>query len=314
MASVLDSVNQRTQLVGQNRLELLLFSLGGRQLYGINVFKVKEVLQCPTLHAIPKRNPVVRGVAHIRGGTIPIMDLRQATGSRPQENVKDCFVIITEYNRSTQGFLVSGVERIVNMNWGAIHPPPSGTGRDSYLTAVTEVDGRLVEIIDVEKVLAEVTPHVEEVSDSVVREAQQQTVAKRHVLIADDSAIARKQIEKVLTSINVTSTSLKNGQEALDYLQAMVRDGKNPYDELMLVISDIEMPEMDGYTFTAEVRTDPALKDLYVILHTSLSGVFNEAMVKKVGANDFIAKFHPDELAKRVNKRITEIAVGVKAG
>src|SRR5690606_15774447 len=106
MASVLDTVNQRTQLVGQNRLELLLFSLGGRQQYGINVFKVKEVLQCPTLHAIPKRNPVVRGVAHIRGGTIPIMDLRQATGSSPLENIQDCFVIITEYNRSTQGFLV----------------------------------------------------------------------------------------------------------------------------------------------------------------------------------------------------------------
>ncbi len=313
MTSVLDSVNQRTQLVGQNRLELLLFSLGDRQLYGINVFKVKEVLQCPTLHAIPKRNPVVRGVAHIRGGTIPIMDLRQATGSRPQENVKDCFVIITEYNRSTQGFLVSGVERIVNMNWGAIHPPPSGTGRNSYLTAVTEVDGRLVEIIDVEKVLAEVTPHIEEVSDSIIREAQQETVAKRHVLVADDSSIARKQIEKVLTSINVTATSMKNGQEALDYLQAMISEGKNPYEELLLVISDIEMPEMDGYTFTAEVRSNPSLKDLYVILHTSLSGVFNEAMVKKVGANDFIAKFHPDELARRVNKRITEIAVGQKA-
>ncbi len=312
MASVLDSVNQRTQLVGQNRLELLLFSLGGRQLYGINVFKVKEVLQCPTLHAIPNRNPVVRGVAHIRGGTIPIMDLRQATGSRPQENVKDCFVIITEYNRSTQGFLVSGVERIVNMNWGAIHPPPSGTGSNSYLTAVTEVDGRLVEIIDVEKVLAEVTPHVEEVSDTIIQEAQQETVPKRHVLVADDSAIARKQIEKVLTSINLTTTSLKNGQEALDYLQAMIRDGKNPYDELLLVISDIEMPEMDGYTFTAEVRINPALKDLYVILHTSLSGVFNEAMVKKVGANDFIAKFHPDELARRVNKRIADVAIDRK--
>lgn len=309
MASVLDSVNQRTQLVGQNRLELLLFSLGGRQLYGINVFKVKEVLQCPTLHAIPKRNPVVRGVAHIRGGTIPIMDLRQATGSRPQENVQECFVIITEYNRSTQGFLVSAVERIVNMNWGAIHPPPSGTGRHSYLTAVTEVDGRLVEIIDVEKVLAEVTPHIEEVSDSIIQEAQQETLAKKHVLVVDDSSIARKQIEKVMSSINVSVTSVKNGQEALDYLQTMIKEGKNPYEELLLVISDIEMPEMDGYTFTAEVRANPSLRDLYLILHTSLSGVFNEAMVKKVGANDFIAKFHPDELAKRVNRRIAETAV-----
>ncbi len=309
MASVLDTVNQRTQLVGQNRLELLLFSLGGRQQYGINVFKVKEVLQCPTLHAIPKRNPVVRGVAHIRGGTIPILDLRQATGSSPQENIQDCFVIITEYNRSTQGFLVSAVERIVNMNWSAIHPPPSGSGRNSYLTAVTEVEGRLVEIIDVEKVLAEIAPLPDAVSNALIEESKQHTTTKKHVLIVDDSTIARKQIQKVMQEINVTATVLKNGREALTFLEDMLKAGKDPYEELLLVISDIEMPEMDGYTFTAEIRINPKLRDLFVILHTSLSGVFNEAMVKKVGANDFIAKFHPNELAKRVNKRMADVSL-----
>lgn len=307
MAGVLDSVNQRTQLVGQNRLELLLFSLGGSQLYGINVFKVKEVLQCPELNKIPKRNPVVIGVAHIRGGTIPIMDMRQATGCGAQENIKDCFIIITEYNRSTQGFLVGSVERIINMNWGAIHPPPKGAGRNSYLTAVTEVDGKLVEIIDVEKILAEVSPVADSVSEEIVNAASNQTGIHKHILIVDDSAIARKQIQKVIQSLGCQTTVLKNGQEALDFLEAMVAEGKDPYKELLLVISDIEMPEMDGYTFTAEVRANPSLVDLHVILHTSLSGVFNEAMVKKVGANDFLAKFHPDELAKRVNERIGEL-------
>lgn len=307
MASILDSVNQRTQLVGQNRLELLLFSLGGNQLYGINVFKVKEVLQCPRLSKIPRRHPVVRGVAHIRGGTIPIMDLRQATGGMPLENAQNCFVIITEYNRSTQGFLVRSVERIVNMNWGAIHPPPKGAGRDNYLTAVTEVEGRLVEIVDVEKILAEVSPLPEYVSADVLSESKNNPVQSRHVLIVDDSAIARKQIQKVVESLGLKTVVLKDGQEALTYLQTMLNEGKNPYDELLLVISDIEMPEMDGYTFTAEVRANPRLHDLHVILHTSLSGVFNEAMVRKVGANDFLAKFHPDELAKRVNQRIKEL-------
>lgn len=307
MAGVLDNVNQRTQLVGQNRLELLLFSLGGRQLYGINVFKVKEVLQCPPLNEIPKRHPVVRGVAHIRGGTIPIMDMRQATGYSRLENIKDCFVIITEYNRSTQGFLVSAVERIVNMNWGAIHPPPKGAGRDSYLTAVTEVDGRIVEIIDVEKILAEVSPLVDDVSADVIAAAGAQMNVNKHVLIVDDSAIARKQIEKVVQSLGVRTTVLKNGREALDFLKELVTQGQNPYSELLLVISDIEMPEMDGYTFTAEVRSDPRLAKMHIILHTSLSGIFNEAMVKKVGANAFLAKFHPDELAKRVCDRIKEV-------
>lgn len=310
MVSVLDSVNQRTQLVGQNRLELLLFSLGGRQLYGINVFKVKEVLQCPRLTAMPKRNPVVRGVAHIRGGTIAIMDLRQATGSSPLKDLENCFVIITEYNRSTQGFLVSAVERIVNINWNEVHPPPKGVGKDNYLTAVTEVEGRLVEIIDVEKVLAEVSPLPGDVSASVIEQSQTKTSVKKHVLIVDDSAIARKQIQKVVQSLGIRTTVLKDGREALDYLLDMLKQGKDPREELLMIISDIEMPEMDGYTFTAEVRANGDLKSLYIVLHTSLSGIFNEAMVKKVGADEFLAKFHPDELATRVNERMRAMVDG----
>ncbi len=307
MAGVLDSVNQRTQLVGQNRLELLLFNLGGSQTYGINVFKVKEVLQCPSLSEIPKRNPVIRGLAHIRGGTIPIMDLKLATGHPALDDLANCFVIIAEYNRSTQGFLVKGVERIVNMNWSDIHPPPKGAGRNNYLTAVTEVEGKLVEIIDVEKILAEVTPLREHVSAEIIEAAQEEISVQKHILIVDDSSIARKQIQKVVEALGVKTTLRKDGKEALEFLESLVEQGKDPYQELLLVVSDIEMPEMDGYTFTAEVRANPALKDLHIILHTSLSGVFNEAMVKKVGANDFLAKFHPDELANRVNGRISEL-------
>ena len=152
MAGVMDSVNQRTQLVGQNRLELLLFPLNSDQLYGINVFKGKEVLQCPKLTIMPRSSPVVRGVASIRGGTIPILDLSMATGSAPLANIENSFVIITEYNTKVQGFLVQSVERIVNMNWESIHPPPKGTGRHHYLTAVTHLDDKMVEIIDVEKI------------------------------------------------------------------------------------------------------------------------------------------------------------------
>jgi len=304
MAGIMDSVNQRTQLVGQNRLELLLFRLGGNQLYGINVFKVKEVLQCPPLNEIPKRSPVVRGVAHIRGGTISIMDMNLATGHGELENLPECFVIITEYNRSTQGFLVRSVERIVNMNWEDIHPPPKGAGSENYLTAVTEVEGKLVEIIDVEKILAEVSPISEEVSAGIIEDGIGERVIQKHVLIVDDSNIARKQIQRVIEGMGIKTTLKKDGREAVEYLQSLVDEGKNVCEELILIISDIEMPEMDGYTFTAEVRNNPELKDLHIILHTSLSGVFNEAMVRKVGADDFLAKFHPDELAKRVNDRV----------
>jgi two-component system chemotaxis response regulator CheV len=304
MASILDSVNQRTQMVGQNRLELLLFKLRGRQVYGINVFKVRDVLQCPQLTELPQRHRVIRGVAHIRGQTISVMDLSLATGGPPLENIEKCFVIIAEYNRAVQGFLVKSVERIVNMNWGAIHPPPKGSGRDHYLTAVTEIDNQLVEIIDVEKILAEITPTNETVSQAVLEKSAGKEPEDKIVLVADDSSVARNQIKRTIEQLGMKVVTKKDGREALDFLLDLVDDGKDINDEILLLISDIEMPEMDGYTLTAEIRGHEKLKNLYVLLHTSLSGVFNRAMVEKVGANDFIPKFNPDELAESVQKRL----------
>ncbi|MCY1275826.1 Chemotaxis protein CheV [compost metagenome] len=307
MAGVMDSVDRRTQLVGQNRLELLLFRLDGSQLYGINVFKVREVLQCPRLTVMPKSNQVVRGVANIRGGTIPILDLSMATGRPGLRDLANSFVIITEYNTKVQGFLVQSVERIVNLNWEEVLPPPSGTGRDHYLTAVTRVDGRMVEIIDVEKVLAEVAPTSEKISDGVLDPEVQSRAPGKRVLVVDDSSVARKQLLRCLDTVGVEAFALGDGRQALDYLRQMVDAGGRPGQELLMVISDIEMPEMDGYTLTAEIRHDTRLQDLHILLHTSLSGVFNQAMVKKVGANDFLAKFNPDDLAARVSERIRAV-------
>ncbi len=304
MAGVMDSVNQRTQLVGQNRLELLLFRLDGKQLYGINVFKVKEVLQCPKLTVMPKSNRIVRGVANIRGGTIPILDLAMATGLPGQTSLDHAFVIITEYNTKVQGFLVHSVERIVNMNWEEIHPPPKGTGRDHYLTAVTRVDNQLVEIIDVEKILSEVAPMSEAVSVGVIDEATHHKAVSLRVLTVDDSSVARKQVSRCLQTVGVEVVALNDGRQALEYLKQLVAEGKKPEEEFLMMISDIEMPEMDGYTLTSEIRNDPRMQKLHIVLHTSLSGVFNQAMVKKVGADDFLAKFRLDDLAARVVDRI----------
>ncbi|PID42354.1 MAG: chemotaxis protein CheW [Gammaproteobacteria bacterium] len=302
MTGVLDTVNQKTQLVGENRLELLLFRLNGSQIYGINVFKVKEVLQCPKLTMIPQRHPVVRGVAHIRGGTMPILDMGMATGQSgiPEEDVVNCFVIITEYNRKTQGFLVKGVERIVNLNWGDIHPPPKGAGKDNYLTAVTQLDDQLVEIIDVEKILAEVAPEEDNVSEELLDKSEKIDIHKQKILIVDDSSVARKQIQNCMHAVGLETVTMNNGQQAYDYLCNLIADGKKVSDHILLMISDVEMPEMDGYTLTTKCKSEPALSELFIMLHTSLSGVFNRAMVEKVGADDFMAKFSPDELAERV--------------
>lgn len=304
MNSVLDSVNSRTQLVGENRLELLLFKLDGSQVFGINVFKVKEVLQCPRLHDMPNCHPVVRGVAHIRGGTLPIIDMNQAVGGAPLEDIENCFIIIAEYNRTTQGFLVRTVEHIVNLHWETVHPPPAGVGSNNYLTAVAKIDEKLIEIIDVEKILSEVSPVNLAVDASYIDELAVQQLGNRYVLIVDDSIIARKQVQQVVEAMGIATVTLHDGQAAYQYLLDMIRDGKNPQDELLLILSDIEMPEMDGYTLTAMVKEHPQLATIHLVLHTSLSGVFNDAMVKKVGANDFIAKFEPDDIAKCVSERV----------
>lgn len=300
MAGVLEGVNQRTQLVGRNRLELLLFRLGGPQIYGINVFKVQEVIQCPALTNVPHASNVVRGIANLRGKTIAVLDLARAIGKRREQDPSEGYVIITEYNCMVQGFLVGGVERIINVNWEEILPPPKGTGKENYMTAVTNVDGKLVEIIDVEKVLAEMIGTDATLSDTLLdRGAQSKRKVPMHILIADDSSVARKQIIRTLEQLNLEVTATKDGREALDQLKQWAQDG-SVYERIAMVLSDVEMPRMDGYTLTKEIRSDPALKDIYVLLHTSLSGTFNKAMVEKVGANKFVAKFQPDKLGGAV--------------
>ncbi|NVD07211.1 chemotaxis protein CheV [Vibrio sp. JPW-9-11-11] len=308
MTGILDSVNQRTQLVGQNRLELLTFRLMGRQRYGINVFKVKEVLQCPKLTLMPNLHPLVKGVAHIRGHTVSVIDLSLAVGGRPTTDVDKAFVVIAEFNRTIQAFLVTSVERIINMHWEAILPPPEGAGKSNYLTAVTNIDNELVEILDVEKILAEIAPIDETMDASIGEEIAQAETEKeivRRILIADDSTVARKQVERAITSLGFECVSVIDGKKAYEKLTEMAAEG-SIYEQISLVISDIEMPEMDGYTLTAEIRRNPDLKDLYVILHSSLSGVFNQAMVERVGANSFIAKFNPDELGNAVKAALTK--------
>jgi two-component system chemotaxis response regulator CheV len=298
MAGVLENVDMRTRLAGHNRLELLLFRMSGRQRYGINVFKVREVIECPRLRRVPNAHAAVRGVATIRDRTIPVIDLGKILGMRHSPGSNGDFVVITEFNRSVQGFLVTSVDRIVNMNWEEILAPPANSGRGNYLTAVTRLDNELVEILDVEKVLAEVMPRPIDVSAEIAA-AESEAPERLPVLVADDSSTARKMIARTLDQVGIQYFTATNGREALEMLRAWAAEGpvKN---KIGMVVSDIEMPEMDGYTLTTEIKKDPRLKDLYVMLHSSLSGVFNDAMVKKVGADRFLPKFNSDDFARLI--------------
>lgn len=302
MAGVLDGVDQRTKLAGHNRFELLLFKLAGKQRFGINVFKVQEVIQCPPLTQIPNSHSVICGVAHLRGKTIPVLDLSMSIGLRALARDAGCYVIVTEYNRSIQGFLVGSVDRIINIGWDQVKAPPSGTGKNSYLTAVTEVDGELIEVIDVEKVMKEVIGGRDEASAETID--NKLDGKNDHILVVDDSSVARNQVKRVCQQIGIECTLLKDGLEAWEHLNALIDEGVKIEDRYLMIISDVEMPRMDGYTLAAKIKSDPALKKIYLILHTSLSGVFNTSMVQKVGANEFLAKFDPDSLLKSIQEHM----------
>lgn len=307
MASMIEGVDQRTQLVGHNRLELLLFKLGTTQLFGINVFKVREAIPCPVLTKLPFSHPVIRGAAHIRGQTISIFDLSLGIGNQAIDDLSKSFVIVTEYNRSIQGFLVSDLDRIINASWADILPPPKELGNDSYMTAFTKFEGDLIEIIDVEKVMSEVVGINEIVSDDLVDNASRQnTDARLHVLIADDSSVACKQIKRTMDQLDIDTTIVRNGKDALLQLQTWADQGIDVKRHIAMLISDIEMPEMDGYTLTSSIRKDPRLQGIKILLHSSMSGTFNSKMVDIVGADRFIPKFSPDDLAITVQALIEE--------
>lgn len=304
MAGILESVDQRTRLVGQNRLEILMFRLSGRQQFAINVFKVQEVVQLPKMTLMPHRHGSVCGVVNLRGQTLPVIDLSRAIGLRPLVPDERSTIIVTEYNRSIQAFLVGGVERILNLNWEEVLPPPSTAGRQHYLTAITKVEDKLVEVIDVEKVLAEIVPYNTSIAPERLTDPVLERARGREVLCVDDSTVALSQLRETLSQLGITIHTASDGAKGLNKLKAWADAGEVITDRLLMVFTDAEMPEMDGYRLTTEIRNDPRLRDLYVVLHTSLSGNFNLAMVQKVGCDNFLSKFQPEKLVDVVRERL----------
>lgn len=312
MSELMSSIDQRTKLVGENRLELLMFKLGSRHTFALNVFKIREVITVPLMNQMPGSHQNLKGVTNYRGASIPVIDLRAAIKiTTNQDEYEAVNVIITEYNRSVQGFLIGNVMRIINTSWSDIQPPPSTAGKNNYLTAITQVEiegeNELVEIIDVEKVLSEIVEYDTTISEDLLDKDVVAHLKGKKVLVVDDSATALWQIRETLTQLGLEIIELKDGLKALNLLKSWADDGKVVTDEILMMFTDAEMPAMDGYRLTSEVRQDPRMNDLFIALNTSLSGSFNDAMVEKVGCNRFISKFQPDLLVDVVQQRMREI-------
>ena len=316
MSNLIKEIDARTRLAGANQMELLLFKLGTNEIYGINVFKVREVMKLPALTQIPEADSRIVGMANIRGTMVPVVGLRPSLGlgDDAQHSVNDGkraqpYLIISEYNSSLQGFLVSGVDRIIRFSWSAIKTPPAIVRENNKgaVTAVTMLDdGRMVLILDVEKVLNDICPRPDdEVFAGVVSTP---ALKSKRVLFADDSSVARTQIRKALERLGIAFIQTTTGKEAWDQLQALAdqaaAEGRSAVDQIQIVLSDIEMPDMDGFTLTKSIRSDPRLSHLPVILHSSLTGTCNMEKGRAVGASDYITKFDAKVLGEKLSFHI----------
>jgi two-component system chemotaxis response regulator CheV len=311
MSELLKRIDARTKLAGTNKLEILLFTLGtdqnsGRkETFGINVFKVREVMRVPEITRAPDMPPTVEGMVSLRGVLVPVVDLIKYAGI--VTDIKPDIMIVTEYNSRTQGFLVESVDTILRLEWSSMKVPPEmlNSQMGGLITAVTELpDGRLIMVMDVEKILAE-TSHSPE-DDLVYATIPQIEHPDRTVFFTDDSYVARKQVEKTLDAMGVRHISAINGGQAWEELRRIAAQADSVHkpvkDFVQLILTDIEMPEMDGYMLTKQIKSDPRFAGIPVVMHSSLSGMSNQQLGRSVGVDEYVSKFEPQKLAATISR------------
>jgi two-component system chemotaxis response regulator CheV len=278
-----------------NSLSLLLFTLRSGKLMAINLLKVSEIIPCPALTRLPESHPHVKGVAVLRGASLSVIDLSRAIGEQPLLDPSGGCLIVTDVSRSKQGLHVQAVSKIVHCLTTDIRPPPFASGNRSFITGVTQVDGVLVQVLDIEKVIHGIAPaRANSDEPAHLSEEDAQVLAKAKILVVDDSQVALQQSLITLRNLGIHCHTARSAKEAIDRLLEL----QGTEEQINVVVSDIEMSEMDGYAFTRTLRETPDFKDLYVLLHTSLDSKMNSEKAKSAGANAVLTKFSSPELTK----------------
>ncbi|MGH8671495.1 MAG: chemotaxis protein [Burkholderiales bacterium] len=301
--------SSRVNLAGSNRIELLLFSLGTPELFGINVFKVREAFQTPTITRSPNMPYAVEGVISLRGNIIPVVSLAKAIGLKEAPQKPGGTMVVAEFCNRTQGFLVHEVDRIVRLEWERVKAPQSlMESMHGLITSIAELpDGKLVSILDVEQILVNT---VGETPLSGIEPASR--IRERCIVFADDSAIARKQIVGVLDKLGIKYQQAADGSEAWDKLQAMANraqaENRPLGQSIHLILTDAEMPEMDGYVLTKNIKADDRFRGIPVVMHSSLSSIASRAAGQSVGVDAYVAKFDPDTLVSTLSALLSREA------
>jgi len=311
MSELLKNIDARTKLAGTNKLEILMFTLGqdkrtGREeTFGINVFKVREVMRIPPITRAPEMPDAVEGMVSLRGSLVPVIDLAKYAGIQTEE--KADIMIVTEYNGHTQGFLVKAVDNILRLDWSAMRVPPAMLVAEmgGLVTAITELkDGRLVMMMDVEKVLSETSRF--DADDMIIKSVKAINRPDRTVFYADDSSVARHQIQRTLDAMGVKSIAAINGRQAWTELSKMADYADASHtpmkDLIQVILTDVEMPEMDGYMLTRKIKADKRFSGIPVLMHSSLSSSSNQQLGKTVGVDEYVPKFEPQKLAQTLTR------------
>ncbi len=306
---LLQTVDERTRIAGSNRMEILLFSLGTTETFGINVFKVREVTSAPHITRAPNLPAGVAGVISLRGNIIPVLALAEFINGDARDAPQET-MMVTEFSRHTQGFLVHDVDRMVRVDWNQVRAPQAAlAGEHSLVSAITELpDGRLVSILDVEQILATVF------GETVVPELEKiEADTPAYVFFADDSQVARKEIVQVLERLGAQHQQASNGVDAWEKLQSLAAcaqaEGVPLKHKLRAILTDVEMPEMDGYVLTGKIKADARFAGIPVVMHSSLSSDANRAMGKSVGVDAYVPKFDPVALADILRPLLSAHAV-----
>ena len=315
MKAIQQDIDERTHLTSTNKFELLLFRLGidsplGKsELFGINVFKIREIVAMPSITPIAGTTAHSLGVVNLRGQVIPVLDLPSIVGCKPQTGLN--IMLVTEYARTTQAFAVESVEDIVRLDWKQVLSAETSGAAGKLVTSIARLDGdtdnsRLAQVLDVEAILQLVSPtDAQEITPEKVG-ARLKLKPGAIVLAADDSFVARSLIEKELKVLQAPYEMLKSGKEAWDRLNAIAdsaqAEGLTVADKVALVLTDLEMPEMDGFTLTRHIKQDARFHSIPVLIHSSLSGSANEDHVRSVGADGYVAKFAAEDLAETLRR------------
>ncbi len=296
--NLLDTVDARTRLAGSNKMEILLFSLGTRETFGINVFKVREVGRTPHITKTPNMPRGVEGLVSLRGNVIPVLSLVNFLDLKDKPTERGSTMMVAEYSKRTLGFLVHEVDRIIRVDWEKVRAPESVlSSNQGLITAITELDnGTLVSLLDVEQILANAF------GEAIIVDVPPAQVSEDvGVFFVDDSIVARRKISEVFDKLGVKHKHATNGAEAWSRLQGLAAHSQQTNsilrDDIKLILVDAEMPEMDGYVLTKHIKSDSRFDGIPVVMHSSLSSEANRAMGQAVGVDAYVAKFDAEILA-----------------